>query len=92
LKKNITSGERFDSGEFDIISDGSLIINHVTLRNEGSFTVLKFNSQGDDPLIHLVDVTITVIPSPAFPVIDTCGSQHYMCFKELRYDEDIVCK
>lgn len=53
---SIKSGSGYDSGEFDIQFDGSLLINNVTLNHETTFTVTKFTDNEDSPRIYAVDV------------------------------------
>ncbi|KAJ8018728.1 hypothetical protein HOLleu_43122 [Holothuria leucospilota] len=52
-------GPGFLSGEFDVLFNGSLIINNVTLYHEHSFYVSKFSSQDDDPVSISVEIIVT---------------------------------
>lgn len=51
-----TAGPGYESGEFDINEDGSLIINEVFLEHEATFTVTTFHSAEDIPPTISVDV------------------------------------
>lgn len=53
-------GDGYSSGDFDILSNGSLLIRNVSLQQDQTFYVLKFESESDDnPIVHDVDVIVT---------------------------------
>lgn len=59
LHDGIKTGEGYISGEYDIELGGSLVIQNVSLSHERIFTCLVFQSQRDDPVTSLVNVTVT---------------------------------
>lgn len=60
LQKGGTTGTGYDSGEFDIEhSNGSLIINSVSISHEQIFTVYKLTSATSDIVEHYVQVIPT---------------------------------
>lgn len=60
------TGEGYESGEFDITPDGSLIIKNVTVQHETRFTVYEVESPDDIPRRHYVDIV-------------TIGKKLYFC-------------
>lgn len=50
------SGAGYTSGELDILPDGSLVIKNVTVRHDITFTVNKFNVDGELPDIYEIEV------------------------------------
>lgn len=59
ISDNLKEGVGFVSGEYDIDSDGSLIINEVLLKHEGTFTLLLLFLERDEPVINKIHVTVT---------------------------------
>lgn len=58
LKDSMKIGDGYTSGEFDITSDGSLIINKVTLQHNHTFSVAIFLTKDADPIVRLVLVIV----------------------------------
>ncbi|KAJ8019403.1 hypothetical protein HOLleu_42044 [Holothuria leucospilota] len=90
LKDTVKDGEGYLSGEFDIQSDGSLIINHVSLRHDKVFTVVVFNSTLQDPVHLSVRVVVYVNPFPRYPVVHDCENQGN-CVLEKQREDVITC-
>lgn len=58
-KEHIRSGYGYESGEYDVTKEGSLIINEVQLNHETMFTVLKFNTRSEAPVMKTIRVVVT---------------------------------
>ncbi|KAJ8023227.1 hypothetical protein HOLleu_35566 [Holothuria leucospilota] len=76
------SGAGYDSGEFDIYPNGSLIINNVSLEHETTFTALYVHSKTEGVVILHIVVVVIVKPKEAFPLINYCGNSS-TCFAEV---------
>lgn len=59
-KNSVKSGRGFESGEFDILPNGSLIINNVTIQHEHFFRVFMFLEEESDPTVQY-DVYVKVV-------------------------------
>ncbi|PIK47793.1 hypothetical protein BSL78_15336 [Apostichopus japonicus] len=86
-----TAGPGYESGEFDINEDGSLIINEVFLGHEATFTVTTFHSAEDIPPTISVDVKTFVKPVPAVPLVSYCYSEDSVCFIRWDQNSDLTC-
>lgn len=67
------SGEGFESGEFDIQEDGSLVINRVAIKHETTFSVLQFKAGEQVPNIYQINIqtkskSMSVFPHQSFNV------------------------
>ncbi|KAJ8019398.1 GTPase IMAP family member 7 [Holothuria leucospilota] len=80
LKDSVKSGAGYLSGDFDVHSNGSLIIHNVSLEHEHSFAVLKFDSNVDDPDVHVVSLQTFLEPKKPYPLVSECGNQRKVCF------------
>ncbi|XP_071852639.1 uncharacterized protein [Apostichopus japonicus] len=89
---SIKSGSGYDSGEFDIQFDGSLLINNVTLNHETIFTVTKFTDNEDSPRIYAVDVHTFVKPQTPCPVIDQCSCGSEICYVQWTLEREFICE
>ncbi|KAJ8019016.1 NLR family CARD domain-containing protein 4 [Holothuria leucospilota] len=76
------SGAGYDSGEFDIHSNGSLIITNVSLEHETTFTALYVHSRTEDVVFFSILVVVIVKPKEEFPRINYCPSTS-QCFAEV---------
>lgn len=57
LIDSVKSGPGYHSDEYDVYSNGSLIIKNVSSTHDQTFTALEFVSATDDPVRFDVDVT-----------------------------------
>ncbi|KAJ8049589.1 hypothetical protein HOLleu_02391 [Holothuria leucospilota] len=87
----VKEGKGYDSGEYDICSNGSLIINNVTLGHEHNYTVVVLHSQNEDPILQQIKVVVTVMPSMPFPIVDQCGERKTICHTQLQHDSRLMC-
>lgn len=53
------SGLGYDTEEFNIFQNGSLIINNVSLQHEGDFTVIMFREESGVTIPNFVKVIVT---------------------------------
>lgn len=58
-RDGIKSGGGYDSGEFDIRPNGSLIVETVTVKHESVYTVTKFITSSDPIVSYDVSVYTT---------------------------------
>ncbi|KAJ8049863.1 hypothetical protein HOLleu_02788 [Holothuria leucospilota] len=82
------SGSGYESGEYDMYSNGSLIINEVSMNHDRNFTVVVRYSQTVKS--STIEVVVKVSPEQSYPVIGNCESGQN-CFITMIYQEDIVC-
>ncbi|XP_071852194.1 uncharacterized protein [Apostichopus japonicus] len=84
-------GKGYDSGEFDILPDGSLVINIVGVKHEIPFTVVYMKTVHTiSPVQKKVQLTVIAHPSLPHPQIDRCDTTQY-CFTELTADPLLIC-
>lgn len=81
-------GPGYQSGEFDIFPNGSLIITNVTHQHDHNFGVVYMPSDEDEP--YPIDVRI-IVTIPAYPVIDECNQQQ-TCIIEAKSDGNLTCR
>ncbi|XP_071851676.1 uncharacterized protein [Apostichopus japonicus] len=75
------SGIGIESGEFNILPNGSLVINNVTLQHEHSFRVFMFLEEESGPTVQYdVNVKVVVKPEQDYPIIDKCEQNRRTCF------------
>lgn len=91
FKGSEKSGTGYDSHEFDIHPNGSLIINHVTLSHDHQFAVVKLNSIEDTLIPNVIRVVTTVRPSIPYPVISQCGNESRFCVVKLHQTSSLTC-
>lgn len=87
-QSSLKLGPGYQSGEFDVFPNGSLIINNVSLQNDHTFRVVYMPSDEDAP--YPIDVRI-IVKIPANPVIDECN-QHRTCIIETKCDGNLTCR
>lgn len=87
----LKGGPGYSSGEYDIATNGSLVINNVTLQHDNNFTALAFTSQHDEPIPTVVKVCVIVKPLIPHPVIKQCQKENHFCFLELNKTSVIEC-
>ncbi|XP_071842736.1 uncharacterized protein [Apostichopus japonicus] len=85
------SGVGFETGEFDVDVDGSLILKEVCIQHENTYTALKFQSQVESPTVHVIRAVTLVKPLRAFPLIDECGDVKQSCFIKLESGSQAHC-
>ncbi|XP_071852944.1 uncharacterized protein [Apostichopus japonicus] len=83
-------GTGYLSGEFDILPNGTLIINNVSLHHEHVFTVVMFRTKVETTVPIYVMVIVTVKPSQRFPKIDQCGEER-VCLREIDQPAMLYC-
>ncbi|KAJ8042574.1 hypothetical protein HOLleu_09355 [Holothuria leucospilota] len=66
-----TSGQGFDSGEYRISSNGSLIIPIVSIHHDRNFTVFSLDSN-DEVFQAMVEFKTVVRPSMSVPAVNSC--------------------
>ncbi|KAJ8049796.1 hypothetical protein HOLleu_02700 [Holothuria leucospilota] len=76
-------GAGYNSGEFDIHPNGSLIINHVLLSHEHTFKVGYAHFDSEVPTLIDVQIIVTVNPPIPFPVLENCGNATNKCYSEI---------
>ncbi|XP_071852934.1 uncharacterized protein [Apostichopus japonicus] len=71
-----TKGPGFESGEYDMFQNGSLIINKVTLQHEQMFTARIV--RGSDVEHYKIEVKLYVLPVPVYPVVNGLTNQQHV--------------
>lgn len=59
LQGNVKSGEGFESGDFDVHDNGSLIIKSVSLDHDHIFTVVNLRNKESNPTEINIEVVVT---------------------------------
>ncbi|KAJ8019125.1 hypothetical protein HOLleu_42491 [Holothuria leucospilota] len=75
-------GAGYESGEFDVHPNGSLIIRNVTLRHERIFTVAYIRTKQELSRISEIQLIVFVKPEINFPQINVCGNTSHSCFSQ----------
>ncbi|KAJ8048710.1 hypothetical protein HOLleu_01132 [Holothuria leucospilota] len=91
LLDSVKGGQGFLSGEFDIDSNGALIITNVTLEHEGTYTAIVLETPSSALIRYTVNVSVV---APAFiplPRISGCNNASEICFQILDQHSEISC-
>ncbi|PIK47791.1 hypothetical protein BSL78_15334 [Apostichopus japonicus] len=91
LRGEDKSGIGWDSKEFDIHLNGSLIINEVDFQHESIFTVRVYRKTQEFPTTFYIDVKTTVTPKRPFPVIYDCDVPSEICHTVSNEDSQLMC-
>ncbi|XP_071852227.1 uncharacterized protein [Apostichopus japonicus] len=83
-------GHGYESGEYDIHPDGSLLIYRVTIEHERSFTAVLFETSISNLEPNEVVVNVFARPRITFPVIDKCINKQY-CYQQIEWNDTIEC-
>ncbi|KAJ8043008.1 hypothetical protein HOLleu_09920 [Holothuria leucospilota] len=89
-QNKLTTGPGYESGEFDVHPNGSLIVTEVLLKYEDVFTVAYLPSKEELYGFINVEVIVTVKPDVPFPFITQCGNVSNKCFT-VADEADIEC-
>ncbi|XP_071852047.1 uncharacterized protein [Apostichopus japonicus] len=84
------SGLGYDTEEFNIFQNGSLIINNVSLQHEGDFTVIMFREESGVTIPNFVKVIVTVEPRQEHPIIDACNGER-VCVQPTNQLNKLTC-
>lgn len=91
---DVESGTTIDeafSEEFDLLRNGSLVINNVSLSHEHAFRVLMLaDKEGGSPHIEDIKVKVRVKPRPGYPVVEGC-SNHQDCVLNITKEGYLTC-
>ncbi|KAJ8017792.1 hypothetical protein HOLleu_44567 [Holothuria leucospilota] len=91
LKDSVKSGEGFSSGEFDIFPNGSLIISNVSLKHEGTYTVIKLDTPTSRPVTYIINVFVIARTFERIPIIEGCDNGHVICFQTVGTTSKVSC-
>ncbi|XP_071851950.1 uncharacterized protein [Apostichopus japonicus] len=73
VENSRNQGPGYESGEYDMFQNGSLIINNVTLKHEQMFTARIV--RGSDVEHYTIEVKLYVLPVPIYPVVNGLTNQ-----------------
>ncbi|PIK53627.1 hypothetical protein BSL78_09480 [Apostichopus japonicus] len=91
-KDGVTSGQGYESGEFDIYPNGSLVIRNVSINHESDFRVTKIISGTIPTVSHLITLHTTVKPVMSNPIIKECEQMDgNICFKSVTEQLELNC-
>ncbi|XP_071853691.1 uncharacterized protein [Apostichopus japonicus] len=83
---------RYESGEYGVQPDGSLVINTVSTKHNTYFVVSTLATTEDDPIVEYVCVVVYDTPPEPYPTIDATGCyQKSLCFLELNAASSLSC-
>ncbi|KAJ8049626.1 NACHT, LRR and PYD domains-containing protein 14 [Holothuria leucospilota] len=91
LQDTVKYGTGLESGEFDIEPNGSLIITNVSLKHEGTYTVIKLDSPTSRPVKYIISVLVFAKTFDRQPIIRACGNKSGICFQTFQPNSEIVC-
>ncbi|KAJ8018997.1 hypothetical protein HOLleu_42680 [Holothuria leucospilota] len=83
-------GIGYVSGEYDILPNGSLIIEQVSLLHEGYFTVTFLLSKTHETVVHKVLVVVTVHPGHSYPFVQGCLNTP-QCILQVKEEGNLTC-
>ncbi|XP_071852723.1 uncharacterized protein [Apostichopus japonicus] len=82
----------YESGEYSVQPDGSLVINKVSTKHNTYFVVSTLATTEDDPIVEYVRVVVYDKPLEPYPTIDATGCyQKSLCFLELNAASSLSC-
>ncbi|XP_071844011.1 cell adhesion molecule CEACAM1-like isoform X1 [Apostichopus japonicus] len=87
--KNVTGGVGYDSGEYSLFSNGSLIIYNVSMDHDRSYKVLYFDQEGLYNVFS-VSLTVTVTPIDRRPKIEGCSVED-ICLIQASSTSTLTC-
>lgn len=90
FEDSIIKGPGFLSGEFDISHGGSLIVQNVSMRHEGTYTAVRLLTPSSKTRSYAVDVVVIAITFRNFPVIQNCNSSE-LCYQILDEKSQLSC-
>ncbi|XP_071852748.1 uncharacterized protein [Apostichopus japonicus] len=91
-REGIVSGPGYESGEYGVQPDGSLVINKVSNQHNTYFGVSTLATTEDDPIVEYVRVVVYDKPPEPYPTIDATGCyQKSLCFLELNAASSLSC-
>lgn len=79
-----------DNEDYDISTNGSLIIKRVKVQSEGNYTV-TFLSSSDEVFTFQVSFIATVPPVQQHPLINVCDGDT-LCFTEYKREKVLTCR
>ncbi|KAJ8050450.1 hypothetical protein HOLleu_03660 [Holothuria leucospilota] len=77
---SVKSGFGYESGEYDVHENGSLIINKVSAKHELTFYVVHVHSVEERPTVTSVHIIVMQKPVVPYPVFGNCGNNRYHCY------------
>ncbi|KAJ8049869.1 NLR family CARD domain-containing protein 4 [Holothuria leucospilota] len=91
MKDSVKSGRGFTSGKLDIYPNGSLIINNVSIADEGNYTVIKLETSQQKDKPYVISVSVIAHPLSNQPEIDFCDNSGGICFQTLDKKSNLLC-
>ncbi|KAJ8027236.1 hypothetical protein HOLleu_32322 [Holothuria leucospilota] len=91
LQESVKSGIGYESGEFDVCLNGSLIIKNVTSQHDDIFTILKLKQELSAPDRFFTTVVVVADSISTFPVIEQCKQTDEMCILDWKQHSDVTC-
>ncbi|XP_071850930.1 uncharacterized protein [Apostichopus japonicus] len=86
------SGDGYESKEFEIYPNGSLLINNVTASHESVYRVTMANSTEGIRFTNFICVHTTVKPAITIPVIEECSNTYgTTCVKSTTDSVEVNC-
>ncbi|KAJ8048906.1 hypothetical protein HOLleu_01410 [Holothuria leucospilota] len=89
-QNGVKFGTGYNSGEFDVATDGSLVIHNVTLDFDGQLRVFVHYQQWENDVRQTVDLTVYVKAHQDFPHINVCKDKPY-CHVTVDGNRVITC-
>ncbi|PIK60660.1 hypothetical protein BSL78_02435 [Apostichopus japonicus] len=83
-------GNGYESREYDLYTNGSLLINRVTIEHDRIFTVVLFETRISNLVPNKVDVKVFARPLIPFPVIDKCVNKQH-CYQQIERNDTMEC-
>ncbi|KAJ8031733.1 NLR family CARD domain-containing protein 4 [Holothuria leucospilota] len=82
-QNGVKAGSGYETGEFDVHANGSLIIRNVSLDHNELFTVAYIRFKEESHKFIHVSVIVVVKPKVPYPKISLCGNVGKNCYTEL---------
>lgn len=87
----VKSGYGYDSGDFNVMLNGSLIITKVSLQHEKMFKALCIDSS-DIGRTFVVSLIVTVSPTQENPVVKSCEGVEQVCVIYANSSQHLTCE
>ncbi|XP_071852678.1 uncharacterized protein [Apostichopus japonicus] len=92
LREGNVSGPGYESEEYRVRPDGSLIINKVSTLHNDSFGIVLLAKKNEDPIFEAVHVFVYDKPPEPYPTLSATGCvQKSLCFLELNAPMSLSC-
>ncbi|KAJ8030628.1 hypothetical protein HOLleu_27094 [Holothuria leucospilota] len=84
-------GQGLDSGTYDVLGDGSLIITNVSTWFERCYKAIVYLEESLTPVIYVISLRVIVLPSPPYIQITGCDDVSRQCVIRENSTKELTC-